>query len=230
MAIYTVAQTLLTARQRADVENSQHFNAAEELVMFNTSHAVLHSKRVMLSEDHDTREREIYTAAGIEEYSVGSDFLKLISVDMEVGNGNWRQVPRWTWADRHLYMSNTAISHTTGHAYRMVGSRVRILPVPTDTRRVVIFYVRAPFEAEETTEEYEYGPGEHEWIVLDMAIKMLTKEESDPTIYMAERERLWKEVICPACSTRDSAHAYRVQDVRRDGLDLMWSTTGRRWY
>lgn len=225
---YTVAQTLLTARQRADVENSQHFSAAEELVLFNNSHAVLHSKKVLLSEDQETRERVIYTVPGVTEYSVGSDFLKLVSVDIEATDGNWIQVPRWTWADRHLYLNNNSAWTANRCSYRMVGSRIHLLPTPTDVRQVAIFYVRAPFEAEQTTDTYEYGPGEHEWVALDIAIKMLAKEESDPTVYMAERERLWKEVICPAVSTRDSAHADRVQDTRGD--NIIYSTWGvTRW-
>lgn len=220
---YTVAQTLLTARQRADVENSQHFSAAEELVLFNTSHAVLHSKKVLLSEDQETRSRIIYTAPGVEEYSVGSDFLKLVSVDIETTNGNWTQVPRWTWADRHIYLNNTTSWTSNRCAYRMVGTRISLLPTPTDVRQVAIFYVRAPFEAESTADTYEYGPGEHEWVALDIAVKLLAKEESDPSIMMAERERLWKEVICPSISTRDSAHADRVQDVRS------YVATGTTW-
>lgn len=224
---YTVAQTLLTARQRADVENSQHFGAAEELVLFNTAHAVLHSKKVMLSEDQETRERTLYTAAGVTEYSVGSDFLKLVSVDLEVGDGSWAQVPRWTWSDRHRLLDNTML-YERRCSYRMVGTRIHLLPVPDATRRVVIYYVRAPFEATETTETYEYGPGEHEWIVLDMAIKLLAKEESDPSLYLAERERLWAEVISPACATRDSSRAERIQDTRQDYQ--IWHSPNRWGY
>lgn len=218
---YTVLQTMNTARQRADVENSPHFSESELMVMFNTSHAVLHSKRVLLGEDQETRERSLYTAAGVEEYSVGADFLKLVSVDLSVPGfaGQWQQARRWTWAERHSYLDiNSGWNSGRPIAYRMVGSRIRFLPIPDGTYPVSVFYVRAALEASSTTDLFDYGPGEHEWIALDMATKMLAKEESDPSVQMSERDRLWSEVIAPATSTRDAFRPDRVQETRADNL------------
>lgn len=209
---FTVAQTLTTARQRADVENSPHFSDSEMLLMFNTSKAVLHSKKVMLGEDQETRERTLYTAPGVEEYSIGANFLKLVSVDIKSDNERWIQAERWNWLDRHSYIDqNTGWHSGRPVAYRMVGSRIRFLPVPEGIYQVAIFYVVAPEEATLTSEIFDYGPGEHEWLALDLATKLLAKEESDASLQMAERERLWAEVICPAVSTRDAFRPDRIQ-------------------
>lgn len=211
-------------RQRADVETALHVTDAEVTSYINESIAALHSMIVEAGEDDFLTSADISTVAGTETYSLttpAATFYKVEHVEVQI-DGIWTPLERWQFSERHLYenSSNGGWGWQAGKiAYRIVGrDNLRILPAPDGVYTVRLWYHAASVLLSADSDTYDGRDGWEEWVVLDAAIKIGVKEESDVGALVGEREKVELR-IKPQARTKDRARPARVGDVGRVARD-----------
>lgn len=224
--VVTLPVLLSRVRQRADVETALHVTDVEVYSYINESVAALHSLIVEAGEDDFLSSFEVSTVAGQEAYDItaeAANFYKLESVDALI-DGLWAPLDRWQFSERHVYENASADgwgSRFMRRAYRITGrDTLRLLPVPDGVYTVRIWFHEAsrllPYEGEVPPgfDEYDGRDGWEEWVVLDAAIKIGVKEETDVRALIGEREKVERRVL-PQARSKDRARPARVVDVDR---------------
>ncbi len=220
-------------RDRADIEGSTHITDPQINRYVNQSGAALHSMLVEMCEDEFLEVFSGSTSAAsgnqtninvgyIGEVTAGA--YKILGVEVVV-NGNRVPLRRWSWREHAALIDSP--SSGPPYFYRWVSSTVQVIPgLPTSTPYYV--YAIPPYVDMAADDETIDGrDGWEEWIVLDAAIKCMTKEESDPSVLVAERDRVYQRIVTQMMQ-RDFANPGRVGDAMRDGPSVLDVVTAGR--
>src|SRR5688572_12105413 len=72
--------------------------------------------------------------------------------------------------------------------YRLQGANtVQWLPIPTEAYRVTCDHIATPADLVADTDAFDAGLGWEEWVINDVCRKIAAKEQTDPTVYLSER-------------------------------------------
>lgn len=130
-----------------------------------------------------------------EHYALPADFFKLLAVDLQVSSPNyWVALKPFTMSERNSF-------GLLGTMIPMAGQTVRILYVP---RCATLVNNADPVDGVNGWEEY---------IVADVCIKALAKEESDVSVFMARKGALLERLQGEA-TNRDAGSPATVSDVQ----------------
>lgn len=220
------------ARQRADMENSNFVTDNELNFYINQSIAELHDILIQAyGEDYYVKSSTFQTVAGQEGYSLGSiitdnDFYKLRGVDAKLNSDDWFTLQRFNFNERNRFQNFGVWDFLgiTNVRYRILGSEIRFVPLPDRDLDVRIWYVPKAATLVDDTDSYDDINGWIEYVIVDAAIKMLNKEESDVTVLMNEK-MLLKDRIEKAANNRDAENPESVQDIYIENDDFFYSRT-----
>lgn len=218
----TLAQLRQEVRQRADLESSNHVTDSEVNRYVNQSCAALHGLIAEADEDYLTVSTTITTVAGTGTYAFTGYRIRWVEA---VINGLTVRLDRWRF-DQRDQLINAATRWTSTGAiplYRYVRGQISLLPVPDGAYSVTIWHIDPFADLTLDSDTFNGEDGWEEWVVLDAAIKCLTKEESDPSALMAERQRV-EQRIRAALGTRDHARPDTAVDT---DPNARWWTFGR---
>ncbi len=219
----TLAQLKERARQRADMENSEFVSDAELTQYINASLAELHDLLIgVYNEDYQMHEH-IFAGDGTNvAYNLPADFYKMRGVDVRQGpNGQWATVKRFNF-NRRNEQQNAYLWNLLGlpyMEYRIVGSTVRFNRVPETNLEFRLFYNPKAAELVNDTDTYDDVNGFAEYVVVDAAIKMLQKEESDVSVLFAQKNALAQRITAMA-SNRDANEPASVTDIYAEDSDI----------
>lgn len=205
-------------RQRADIESATTAFPDSELTRYiNQSIARLHRKIHRVQPDMLVTSTTITTAASTESYALPATFYALVgSPEVNLGGPGPSTLHRWQWADRASYLYEGGWAYGRPVAYRLVGAdTISFLPIPNAVYSVKVFYVPAPTDLSADGDTFDGRSGWEEWVVLDAAIKVATKEERDITDLRAERDDAWAEIAADL-PQQDRGAPSRVADVTGD--------------
>jgi hypothetical protein len=199
-------------RDRADIENSQHITDAQITRYINQSGAALYAMLVEHCEDEFV---EVASgamgapASNTTTITLSGGAYRLLSVSAVI-NGQDTPLERWSWQDHPRLVS--AGSSGPPYFYRWIEDAVLIVPgMPAGT--IATVYVVPPYvDLVADGDLYDGRSGWEEWVVLDSAIKCMSKEETDPSVLIAERTRC-EERIKSQMKARDFARPDTVRDV-----------------
>lgn len=184
----------------------------------NEAHQKLHGMLVdALGEEYVSSTSSFTTLAATSDYALPTGFYKLFGVDLEY-HGIMRALTRYERPERNAYRE---IRPEALPRYSLVGSNLRLYPIPTAGLAGTILYAPEATVLVNAGDSVTYPNGWEKYIVIDAAIQALLKEESDTRALMAERERIEKE-IREAKEARDMATPKRVVDVMMTDLDVLW--------
>lgn len=209
----TRAQLRTRARQLADRESSTFVSDTELNTRADVSASELHDILVTRFEDYFESKSTIVMVSGTSDYALPTDFYKDLWVDFVTGSKNYT-MKRYMNMERNRRQFGTAQAGIA--QYRIIGSLIRVIPTP-GSGSIVMGYVPqyAPFTADSGAGgvvESAVPQGWEEYIVADMAMYMLNKEESDISAVMAIKMQL-KERIEIAAEDRDTNEPIHVVDV-----------------
>lgn len=155
---------------------------------------------------------------GTASYALPSDFYQLMYLRVTI-DGNRLDIDR-AGID-HIDMDPQAEPDWTEvhPRYRLLGSKIHFTPTPRADRTVTIGYVptlvvTSSLNGEELSEfvvddDYIDGiNGWEEWITLDVAIKCLKKEESDPSLLIQEQQAIEQEIMADAAQRDQGGPAF----------------------
>jgi hypothetical protein len=150
------------------------------------------------------------------EYALPADFWRLVSVRGKLGgtyfrirNMNEAEVP----AMLNAGSMNPGVLYTSAPnvRYRLKGDNLEFLPDKT-AFTCTVEYVKAPVRLVNSTDTFDGYAGFEMAPIYGTVAQMLAKEESDPSFYLAQKERIYQHIDAVA-GVRDDANPQRVQDV-----------------
>ena len=214
MATITVATIKTRARQKADMVGSNFISDSELLAYVNEAYFSFYDLMVSRFEDYNLGDPVSFTiSSGTPYYTVDADFYKLVGVDRSLGGGRWYPLRLTPWRSRNRYQtgfSQYGLYPKVG--YRLIGNKIRFTPEdqsPGDYRYWYIPLATALTDDADTIERYN---GFEELVVIDTAIKMLAKEESDINYLLMERQRV-ENRIKDMAQQRDLSEQGRIEEV-----------------
>lgn len=177
-------------KQRCDQEysDSEFVTTAELDQLINTSYAELYGLLIRHSL-HRTETVYSITATGAASYALPTDIFAVLGVFRVDGTATKSYMARHD----HRKRPDTGVTGTA-LTYRVIGSSIEFIPVPASGTYEVV-YVPTPTTLADDADTLDGVLGWEEYVVVDCAIKILQKEESDATSLQRERERLAARIV-----------------------------------
>lgn len=216
MAI-TLEEIKLQARQRADMENATIIGEGELTSYVNNSIAELYDIlcEAYGSDYYVTDTGALSIVSGQSSYDLPSDFYEMVGVDIRTpGDTNWQTIERYNFNERNRYPDG-AVWNLFGYTnirYRVVGNKISFTPTPDADYEYRLHYIPLPTPLINPTDELNDFNSYSEYVIVDVAIKMLVKEESDPSVFVMQKQALEKRIRDKAAN-RDAANADTISDI-----------------
>lgn len=231
----TLAELKQRSRERADAENSVHTDPGAELTAYiNSSIAELHDLLIgCYGSDYYVESCTFNTINGTDTYALpdgtlysgAKPFYKLMGVDARINGNAWYTLRPFNFNERNR---NEDISWglLTGPTirYRLVGSDLKFSPVPDANAVIKLWYVPPATKLVQETDVLQDLNQYYEYIITDVAIKIMQKEESDVSVLAAQKLDLRKRIENMA-QNRDVGNPESVSDIYAENDDY-WFTRG----
>lgn len=222
----------LQAQQRADRVNSNFVTKAEWNNYINQSYFELYDLLVTAYEDYYLATHTFLTT-GATEYplpnglllntssTVSKPLYKLLGVDLGLTSGTsaWVTLRKFNFISRNRYVYPSLTASAIGYSdlqYRIMGNNIEMIPAPGAGQYIKLHYVPRMVRLLKDTDMADGVSGWAEYIIVDAAIKALTKEESDTSALMAIKQMLMDR-IQTAASNRDAGAPDTISATRSSG-------------
>lgn len=174
-------KTLRTnARVRADMVSSTFRTDTQYNTFINSAVKGLYNLLVKADPGYFEATHTFDSAVDQTDYELPPDFFKLLGVERQtISNSQWETILPYPHLERNRYSSTFEIYTQPIEKYRLMGSKIRISPEPSEVRSWRLRYVPLPTllqgDSDELTGMMEYFS---EYIEIFAAIKALHDEES----------------------------------------------------
>ncbi len=212
----TLSDIRTRIRERADKVNSQFVTNAELLSLINGSYAELWDLIIQSCEDYFTTTTTFtLTSSDSGVYALPAAFYKLRGLDYSIG-GSYVTVPSYDWNARNDAVDIVNIQTGLDVSYRIMGTNLKIEPRDNATGGYQLWYIPAytalsadadVINAQLTKQNWE------EYIVLDVAKKILDKEESNSD-HLVQAKEILRRRINEFAANRDLDQPMRVSTSR----------------
>ncbi len=225
----TLAQLRTQVRQRADMEDDGNFIADSELnTWINESISDLYDVLLeSMGEDFYLSSTTLTGDGTTEAFTLPTDFYLLRGVDATQGDERIAIRP-FHFRERNRVRNSTSLSRFERTRYRLEGSatatgytgKIRLLPAPPSGQGYIVWYTPLPPALSDDAHVWDGFNRWHEYVVVDVAIKARTKEESDTTDLRVRKAEL-EARIRALSAVRDVSEPETVGDVTDDD-DPAW--------
>lgn len=223
MAVVTLQQIMDRSRQRADMVNSGFVTDSELISWINAYKREYEDLLVRtFGADYSATSSTFSATANTENYNLSAltagTFYKLQGLDVTDTSSptGWRDVKAFNFHERNqaAYSAQVLPIRTNGDVrYRVWGPNLTLRPVPTGTMTMKLWWTPQSVALSLTTDSFDDVNGWSELIVLDSAIAMKDKEESDTSVLQNDRQRMVQR-ITEMASKRDAGDPQTIADVR----------------
>ncbi len=193
----TVGNIALECRQRANKENSQFYTDQEMISMVSQSYKELYDKIITAyGDDYYVATPYTYTTGQNQQlYPLPSDFYKLLLCEVALNPqdpNSFVTLKQFNLIQKNLfnYPNQYTMYGITNLRYRLNGNNLMLVPQTQGNQTIQIWYAPRPNQLISTTDLVDGVSGWEEYIVSDVCIKMLAKEESDVSIFAAQKGEL----------------------------------------
>ena len=223
MAI-TLAEIRLQTRQRADMENSNFVQDSELNNFINNSIAELYD---IIVEAYASEYYVVSTESPVlqneDEINLPDDFYVMKGVDIKIDNQDFISLRPFNFNERNRYseLGVWDLAGITNVRYRILGNKLRFTPRPDRNATVRLWYVPLPTTLVNDTDTFDDINSFAEYVIVDAAIKMMQKEESDVSVLLAQKVALEKRIRDRA-KVRDASSPQSISDIYAEGDDFYW--------
>lgn len=217
-----LSDLILLARQRSDMEANAFISDTELTTYLNNSLAELDDILVTNYEDYRLSSF-LSVLASNGTIPLPADFYKLRGVDFQVlnvGPSNWWSLRPFMFPERNRFNQTVAaIAWPFGRVqltYRLADQGIVIMPADQAAGTYQVWYTPLFNPLVLTTDLLPQSMSSQAWTeyaVVDACIKILGKQNLDPSGFLAEKAALRARVI-GASKNRNAAGAKRVADTR----------------
>lgn len=232
----SLIELINSAKQRADRVNSNFVTKPEWTNYINQSMYELYDLLITTYEDYFMAPRARFTTNGSTgiyplpdgllsftsvagSSFVAAPFYKLLGVDLGINTtaNAFVDINKFNLIDRNNYVypnSNSTLYGIFNSQYRMLGTNIEFIPVPTSGQLIQLLYIpRLPqllLDTDITTIGFS---GWLEYVIVKAAYLALTKEESDTSPLVTQLVALNKRIEESAMN-RDAGRPDTISDVR----------------
>jgi hypothetical protein len=222
----------VNVRNRTNTETSEFVTDDEINAYINASAQELYDILVQKYGDnyYTVTPYEFATDGSNDYFDLPVDFFKLLGVDLKIalGPNAYVTLRPFTFAERNKYATpnvQTLYGLRTNLRYRVHGTKLWLVPRPSVGQYIRMHYIpRMPWMVADT-DVLDGVSGWEEYVVVDASIKVLTKEESDVSVFMAQKTALLQRIES-AAENRDAGSPATVADVV--GVGAGWAP-GTAW-
>lgn len=217
MRTRTLANLIADVRTRTNQENSEFVTDAEIQEYINQALAELHTRLTQgTGQPFYRATTSISVVTGVALYALPESFWTLQGVEATIDGVTGPLTP--FMPIEHAGLTSAAQGSPWGTTspvrYRVQGDNIEVLPA-TRTFSMTVFFTPSCPRLEEPDDTFDGFNGYEVAAIYDACATVLAKEESDPSFYMAQRDRIYALVDSTAGS-RDMGAPERVQDVMGD--------------
>lgn len=232
MSSVTLLQIKTRARQKADMENSNYIGDPELLNYINEALYTWYDIMVSAYEDYFLpAEPLLFTLPvgtdGLQD--LPADFYKLAGLDRNISTGStdrFYPMKKTPWRGRTNTENTFRYALTANVTYRIFKDKIQMTPKDSANGNYQLWYIPTATPFVTDTDSIDTVNGFENLLIVDVAIKMLAKEESDPSLLLMERERL-TDALNEMRIDRDINEGERIEETfdSREG----YGPTGDFW-
>jgi hypothetical protein len=216
LGVMSLGQVRLLSQQEADMVGSNFVSLPEWNTYINQSYFELYDLLVTSFEDYYAKNNQL-TTDGSTQYTLPDDFYKLLGVDIGLSSSANARVTlrKFDFIERNRYVYPQIQSTYLGVfnlRYRLVGNTLYFIPTPQSGQTITYWYIPRMTQLLKDSDMLDGISGWTEYVVVDAAIKALTKEESDPSALMARKMAL-KQRIEETAMNRDVGQPDTISDI-----------------
>lgn len=206
-----LSDMLWDVRVRTNQENSTFVTDAELTEYLNQELAELWSRLVQgEGQPHYRSSSTIAVTSGTALYSLPTDFWRLQAVEATINGISGNLTP--FMPNEHGWLSNSSPwGPYSPVKYRIQGSQIEFLPSKW-TFTATLYYSPTQPRLVNATDTFDGFAGYEMAAIYGVCAVVLAKEESDPSFYVGQKERIYKHIDSLAAQ-RDASNPERVQDV-----------------
>lgn len=210
----TLATLRTRVRQQADMVGSEFVSDTEIDTYLNQGWRELYGILVTRSEDYFMADPVEFTLTSSDagKKAVAADFFKLSGADKQIGS-RWIALKPFMFSERNRE-GGLERGYSTNLRYRLLGSKLHFSPADLAIGTFRYWYIPSPATMDSDDDTIDGVNGWEEYAVLHATIKCLQKEESDASLFLAQKQQLRMEIEAQAVN-RDEGSPERIQDVRR---------------
>ena len=202
----TLTELKTRSRERADMENSTFISDSELRSYINKGYASYYDMIVKAyGEDYFSKNQTITTLSDTESYSLNSDFYKILLVEVKISTNRYSPIKPFEFTDLNRVINK----------------------VPSQGREVKITYAPTYEKFILDTDSRDFVNGWEEYVVVQAALSMKDKEESDVRVLLADKQELQARIISSA-PDRDTAFPQTISDVATYGSEEINNLPGYR--
>jgi len=217
----TLAELKLQARRRADMERSKFVKDAELVEYINASIAELVDLLIQAYDsDYYLESYQFNTVSGQNAYDLPDDFYKLRGVDAQINGSDSYALRPFNFNERLRFSGSGSWTLLQGAAvrYRLLGNQIKFTPTPDQATPITLWYIPVIPKLVNDSDEFNDLNQYAEYVVIDAAIKMLNKEESDVSVLAAQKAAIIQR-LNSAAQNRDTGASDSVTDIYADNDD-----------
>lgn len=214
----------LRSRQKADRENSNFIEDEELNFMINGSVAELHDLLVSAnSADYSISEYPFNTVANTDTYTLPEDFYKLKGVDAQITSDKWYSMRPFNFNERNRNNDVTwGLINGPNIRYRLLGDNIKFSPAPEANYPIKLWYTPVAPKLVNDNDTLKDLNFYSDYVIVDVAIKYLQKEESDVSVLMQQKAELKRRIEIMA-NNRDEGQPESVSDIYAENSDFWFS-------
>jgi hypothetical protein len=220
----TLVDLRLRSRQKADRENSNFIEDDELDFMINGSVAELHDLLVgSNSADYSIEEHPFTTVANTDSYVLPANFYKLKGVDAQITSDKWYSMRPFNFNERNRNNDVTwGLINGPNIRYRLLGDNIKFSPAPEAAYDIRLWYTPTAPKLVLDTDTLKDLNFYADYVIVDVAIKYLQKEESDVSVLMQQKAELKRRIEIMA-NNRDEGQPESVSDIYAENSDFWFS-------
>lgn len=227
----TLAQLRLESRQRSDMTNSTFVTDSELNNYINNSIAELHDILVQsYGEDYYVSEASFTSTSNTASYALNTiissgDFYKIKGIDAKLNKSDWFSLKPFNFNERNKNATTGLNGGIVQVRYRIVGSNIMFTPTPDAGTDIKLWYIPIAQTLVDDADIYNDLNKFSEYVIIDAAIKMMQKEESDVSVLLNQKQAI-KRRIEEVANNRDAGSGDSVSDVHSENNSYYYGFSG----
>lgn len=228
----TLADLKQRVRERSDKLDSQFITDSELTYYINASIASLHDMLVQsYGEDYYVKEVSWNTVQNQQQYNISDivtdeDFYKLRGLDAKLNGSEFFTLQQFNFNERNRFQNFGIWDYLgiTNVRFRIVGNQIFLTPPPDQATEMRLWYIPKAVELVNDTDTFDDINQYTEFVIVEAAIRVLDKEESDTSVLQAQRAVLEKRIV-EASKNRNAADPESVSDIYVQNDDYWYGRT-----
>lgn len=200
-------------KERADQQHSQFISDDEWNRYINASYNELYDLLVSRFVEYYTTEVEFDVTTG-NTWPLPDDFYKMSGLDQESSGltGKWATVYPFVFGERNrLSIKRRVLLSKQAVNYRIVGNSLVLMPEEAAVGHYRFWYIPRFVPLASDSDPVDNVLDFQDYIIVDCCIKACAKEESDPSVFMQQKQEL-KARIEAMAANRDAGNTEKITD------------------